>query len=180
MVRLKAVFLDRDGVLNRCQVHNGKPYAPRELKDFRLLPRTGMALQELKRAGFLLVVVTNQPDIGNGLVERSVVESMHAKLRDKLPVDDIITCPHAQTEGCECRKPQPGMLMEAARKWKISLHESFMIGDRWSDVVAGRGAGCYTIFINRRYKETPKIQADAVAKSLMHAAQHVLEVVRKS
>lgn len=176
---VRAVFLDRDGVLNRCEVRGGKPYAPRRLEEFRLLPGTAAALRTLKQAGFLLVVVTNQPDIGNGKVSPDVVESMHRRLREKLPVDDIRMCPHRQTDGCDCRKPRPGMLLSAAKEWNISLRDSFMIGDRWSDVVAGRGAGCYTLFLDRHYEETPQIQADAVSVSLAHAVQQVLAVTQE-
>lgn len=134
----------------------------------------------LKAAGFMIVVVTNQPDIGNGIVELAEVEAMHDRLRAKLPIDHIMMCPHGQAEGCACRKPKPGMLFEAAARWGISLKDSVMIGDRWSDVVAGRGGECYTIFIDRRYKETPQIHADAVSKNLAHAVRHLLTIHDKS
>lgn len=175
----RAVFLDRDGVLNRCEVRNGKPYAPRRVEDFRLYPGTAAALGKLKAAGYRLVVVTNQPDIGNGLVRSEIVEAMHRRLLDRAPIDDIRMCPHRQTDGCQCRKPRSGMLLEAAKALKISLPNSVMIGDRWSDVVAGKGVGCYTVFIDRHYRETPQIQADAVFASLTHAVQHVLAVTHE-
>jgi D-glycero-D-manno-heptose 1,7-bisphosphate phosphatase len=117
----RAVFLDRDGVINRCEVRDGKPYAPRRLNDFRLLPGATSAVHALKQAGLIVIVVTNQPDIGNGLVEAATVEAMHEKLRRRLPVDAIMTCPHRQNAGCACRKPKPGMLIEAAKKWHIDL-----------------------------------------------------------
>lgn len=169
----RAVFLDRDGVINRCEVRGGKPYAPRRLADFRFLPGVLPAVRALKNANFLVVVVTNQPDIGNGLVDAATVEAMHEKLRMRLPVDDIKVCPHRQDEGCDCRKPKPGLLIEAARQWDIDLKKSFMVGDRWSDVIAGQAVGCYTIFVNRGYQE-PRVSApDAYSLSLPEAARKI-------
>ena len=170
----QAVFLDRDGVINRCEVRNGKPYAPRRLEDFRLLPRVLSAVQSLKRANFLVIVVTNQPDIGNRLVDGDTVEAMHKRLRARLPVDDIKVCPHRQDENCGCRKPKPGMLLEAARQWKIDLSSSYMVGDRCSDVVAGQSAGCYTILINRGYREGKCPKPDSMINSLPAAVRLIL------
>lgn len=175
-----AVFLDRDGVINRSAVRNGKPYAPRRLEDFRLLPGAARAIRNLKQAGLLVIVVTNQPDVGNGLVDASVVESMHDKLRQVSPVDDILVCPHRQDAGCRCRKPKPGLLVEAAKKWKIDLENSFMVGDRWGDIVAGQSAGCYTIFINRHYKEPQQTEPDDRAASLPAAARLIVSLVTKN
>jgi D-glycero-D-manno-heptose 1,7-bisphosphate phosphatase len=170
----RAVFLDRDGVLSRCEVRDGKPYAPRRLADFRLLPRTAHAVGALKQAGFLVIVVTNQPDIGNGLVEAATVESMHRKLARALPVDDIFVCPHGQDAKCTCRKPRPGMLIEAARKWDIDLCRSYLIGDRRGDIVAGEAVGCYTVFIDRGYREPRPERTRSIAKSLPAAVKHIL------
>ena len=125
-----AVFLDRDGVINRSEVRDGKPYAPRRLQDFRLLPGVINAIYDLKQAGLLVIVVTNQPDIGNGFVDTGVIDAMHEKLRRVSSIDDILVCPHRQDAGCRCRKPKPGMLIKAAKKWKIDLKKSFMVGDR--------------------------------------------------
>lgn len=170
-----AVFLDRDGVINRSEIRDGKAYAPRRLADFRLLPGVVGAVNALKSAGFLIVVVTNQPDIGNGLVDPAVVEAMHARLRARLPVDAIEMCAHRQDEGCSCRKPKPGLLRRAARRLAIDLPRSFMVGDRWSDVVAGRMAGCYTVFVNRAYRESAPTAPDAIVSSLPAAARRILQ-----
>ncbi len=170
----RAVFLDRDGVLNRAKVRNGKPYAPRSLRDFRLLPNAGAAVGRLKDAGFLVIVVTNQPDIGNGLVDPAEVEAMNARLTDRVPVDGLMMCPHRQDEGCACRKPRPGMILEAARKWSIDLGASYLIGDRESDIVAGRTAGCSTILVDRRHGEGCRIAPDARAPSLAAAVNGIL------
>lgn len=173
----RAVFLDRDGVINRCEVRGGKPYAPRNLSDFRLLPGVAGAVRDLKDAGLLVIAVTNQPDIGNGLVDVAVVEAMHDKLRRGVPLDEIMMCPHRQDAGCRCRKPRPGMLVEAAQKWRIDLDRSYIVGDRWSDVVAGQAVGCYTIFIDRGYQETRRARPDGYAASLAAAARLVLSLI---
>ncbi len=176
--RLKrAVFLDRDGVVTRSEVRNGKPYALRTLKGFRLLPGVRAAIVKLKRAGFLVIIVTNQPDIGNGLVDPAVVAVMHDRLRSRLPLDDIEMCPHRQDQNCACRKPKPGMLKAAARKWGIDLKKSFMVGDRWGDVVAGQAVGCYTIFIKRGYVEPQTAIPDSHAPSLGSATRLILSLI---
>ncbi len=174
----RAVFLDRDGVINRCEVRDGKPYAPRRLQDFRLLPGAVRAIHDLKRTGLIVIVVTNQPDIGNGLVEAAVVEAMHDRLRRVSSIDDILVCPHRQDAGCQCRKPRPGMLVKAAKKWQIDLKKSFMVGDRWGDVVAGQRAGCYTVFVNRHYKEHQQTEPDSRAASLPAAARLIAGLIK--
>jgi D-glycero-D-manno-heptose 1,7-bisphosphate phosphatase len=173
----RAVFLDRDGVINRCEVRGGKPYAPRHLSDFRLLPGASGAVRSLKRAGLLVVVVTNQPDIGHGLVDPAEVAAMHDKLKRALAIDDIKMCPHRQHTDCTCRKPKPGMLLEVARERHIDLKKSFMVGDRWSDVVAGQAVGCYTVFIDRGYREMRLARPDGYAASLAAAARLVLSLI---
>jgi len=155
-------------------MRGGKPYAPRRLEDFRLLPGVSKSVDALKRAGFLVVVVTNQPDIGNGLVEASIVEAMHARLRSRVAVDDIRICPHRQDAGCSCRKPKPGMLLAAARQWNIDLKISYMVGDRASDIVAGKAAGCYTLLINRHYSEPLLNAPERTVRSLPAAVRFIL------
>jgi D-glycero-D-manno-heptose 1,7-bisphosphate phosphatase len=145
----RAVFLDRDGVINKAEVRDGKPYAPRKLKDFRLLPKVSEAVQTLRTHGFSIIIVTNQPDIGNGLVTQDVVDSMHDKLRKRIAIDDIFVCPHRQTDRCDCRKPMPGMLLAAASRHGINLEKSILVGDRISDILSGISVGCYTVFIRR-------------------------------
>jgi D-glycero-D-manno-heptose 1,7-bisphosphate phosphatase len=170
----KAVFLDRDGVLNRAEVQNGKPYAPRSIESFDILPEALPATEALHKAGLLLIVVTNQPDVGNGVASQHVIEEMHERLRKLLPIDDIKTCFHSQKDNCLCRKPQPGMLLDASKDWNIDLTKSFMVGDRWNDVVAGRSQGCFTIFIDRGYSESLKEEPDMTVSSLAEAARLIL------
>lgn len=178
----RAVFLDRDGVINRPLLQDGKPHAPRRFADFVLLPGVVAAIGSLKEAGLRVVVVTNQPDIGNGLVAESEVVAMHVMLRRETSVDDILVCPHRQDEGCACRKPKPGMLLDAAAAHGIDLRASFMIGDRVSDVLAGSAAGCYTIFLDRGYAETrnQSFDTDAILASLPEAARHILSRLQQN
>jgi D-glycero-D-manno-heptose 1,7-bisphosphate phosphatase len=170
----RAVFVDRDGVLNRSHVRNGKPYAPRTLREFRLLPGVARAVGELKDAGYLVIVVTNQPDVGRGLISAQTLEAMHARLRRMVAVDDILVCPHRQDEGCGCRKPKPGLLRRAIARWGIDPSGSVMIGDRWNDVVAGKKAGLYTAFVDRRYDEPMVERPDVTVRSLPHAVAKIL------
>jgi len=169
-----AVFLDRDGVLCRPLMRAGRAYAPRRFDDFRLVPNASRSVQSLKEHGYVVVVVTNQPDIGNGLVGADIVEQMHQRLRARVSVDAVLTCPHRPSDDCDCRKPRPGMLLSAARSHEIDLSRSFMVGDRASDVEAGRRAGCRTVFIDRRYAEAGLDRADVTVRSLQGAAAYIL------
>lgn len=171
----RAVFLDRDGVINRAVVRDGKPYPPATLAEFELLPGVERAALALRKAGFLIIVVTNQPDVGTGIQRLEVVEAMHDTLRAAGLCDDVKTCYHTDADGCECRKPKPGMLLEAAREWQIDLARSFMVGDRWRDVAAGKAAGCYTFFIDYEYQEQRADNPDAVVASLAEASRLILQ-----
>ena len=171
----KAVFLDRDGVLNRCRIENGKPYAPALYRDFQLYQGVEKQLLRLKAAGFLLVVVTNQPDVGNKLTSLTEVEKMHEHLDAVTKVDLILACYHSQNAGCFCRKPNPGMLHTAAEKMNISPELSFIIGDRWSDIEAGKNFGCRTILIDRHYKEKMTTAPRLSTSSLREAITKILE-----
>lgn len=148
-----AVFLDRDGVINRAFVRDGKPYPPQTLAEFEVLDGVRESLHRLKDAGLRLVVATNQPDVAKGTQSRDVVDAMHDLLRATLPVDDIKVCWCLEGADCDCYKPRPGLLLEAARELDLDLSRSFMVGDRWRDVGAGRAVGCFTIFIDRGYAE---------------------------
>jgi len=170
----RAVFLDRDGVINRSSRVDGRPYAPRRLSDFRLLPGVADAVARLRRAGFLAIVITNQPDVGNGLTTRETLDAMHEKLSRSVAVDAVLVCPHRQDDGCACRKPKPGLIRGAIRDFAIDPSRSYMIGDRWSDVAAGKAAGLYSIFIDRGYAEAMRERPDAVATSLPNAARSIL------
>jgi D-glycero-D-manno-heptose 1,7-bisphosphate phosphatase len=175
----RAVFIDRDGVINRAIVRDGKPYAPASMSELDILPGTHEALQRLRAAGLLSIVVTNQPDVGAGKQPRQAVEQMHRYMEQALPLDGIKVCYHTDAAGCDCRKPRPGMLLEAARDQSIDLTRSFMVGDRWRDVEAGRAAGCRTLFIDYGYAEPRPASPDYVVDSLGHAAEIIVCLVEK-
>jgi D-glycero-D-manno-heptose 1,7-bisphosphate phosphatase len=146
--RRAAVFLDRDGVLNRTFVRDNVSHPPDSLDQLELLPGVVEATRRLVEADFVLVVVTNQPDVARGTQTRARVEEMNDYLRGVLPLLDVVTCYHDSGDGCHCRKPRPGMLCEAARRWGLDLPRSFMVGDRWSDVAAGQAAGCVSLLVD--------------------------------
>jgi D-glycero-D-manno-heptose 1,7-bisphosphate phosphatase len=171
----QAVFLDRDGTINRSEVRDGRPYAPTRLEDFRYLPGVSEAIARFKARGYLVIVVTNQPDLTTGKTTPEIIDAMHARLRDELGVDDIMVCPHTDEAGCACRKPKPGLLLRAAAAWGIDLARSIMVGDRWRDVEAGRAAGCATVHIDHGYAGEPAADgADLVVRSLEEAAGPIL------
>jgi D-glycero-D-manno-heptose 1,7-bisphosphate phosphatase len=174
LARSRAVFLDRDGVINRAVLRDGRPYPPATVETLELLPGVAEALARLHRAGYRLVVVTNQPDIARGTQDRSAVDSMHAALAAALPIDDFRVCDHDDSDGCDCRKPKPGLLRQAAQAADIDLGSSFMVGDRWRDIEAGRAAGCRTIFIEYGYNERRPHAPDAIVQSLAEAADWIL------
>ncbi|HML07313.1 MAG TPA: HAD family hydrolase [Xanthobacteraceae bacterium] len=171
----RAVFLDRDGVINANLERNGRPVAPTSLAEFRILPGVEDAARRLKDAGFLLVIVTNQPDVADGLTSRATVEAMHEEIMRRLPIDDIMVCFHADRDNCSCRKPKPGMILEAAARHGIDLTASYLVGDRWRDVRAGRAAGCRTIFVDYGYLQDQPAQPDKVLRSLKEAADFIVE-----
>jgi D-glycero-D-manno-heptose 1,7-bisphosphate phosphatase len=174
-MRRAAVFLDRDGVLNRAVVREGKPYPPADLDELEILPGVPDALAALEAAGFVLIGVTNQPDVARGAQRRDVVEAMNAALLTALPLDDMLTCYHDDRDRCECRKPRPGLLIQGAAKHGVDLAASFMVGDRWRDVEAGRRAGCRTIWLDRHYREDGLTHPpDCTVPSLSEAVEWIL------
>lgn len=170
-----AVFLDRDGVINEGIVRDGKPYAPQSIEEFRLLAGVEQAVGALKDRGFTVVVVTNQPDVRTGVQRLEVVEEMHRKLMEWLPLDAIKACYHTDEDNCNCRKPKTGMITEAAQEYAIDPTVSFMVGDRWRDVAAGNAAGCRSFFIDYGYRERrPEGDYDTVS-SLGEAVGKILD-----
>jgi D-glycero-D-manno-heptose 1,7-bisphosphate phosphatase len=172
----RAVFLDRDGVVNRARERDARPYPPTSVGEFEILPGVPAACAKLKAAGFLLVVVTNQPDVGRGTLQKEIVETIHAGMCRQLPIDRVEVCYHpgrGQSD-CDCRKPRPGMLLRAAKELGIDLAQSWMVGDRWRDIDCGHAAGCRTIFIDRGYAEALKQPPNFHAKNLLAAAEIIL------
>ena len=166
----RAVFLDRDGVLNEAVVRDGVPRPPSP-EDLRIPGGVPEACELLRSLGFVLAVVTTQPDVARGTLDRDAVDRINTRLRDLLGLDSVWVCPHDDADGCDCRKPAPGLILRAARHHGIDLASSYMVGDRWRDVEAGRAAGCRTVFIqDPRYKETVPVTPDHVAGDLREAA----------
>ncbi len=169
-----AVFLDRDGVINANLERNGRPVAPTTMTEFRLLPKVDEAIRRLKAGGYAIIVVTNQPDVANGLTPRGTVDAMHDLIRSSLAVDDIRVCFHNDAAGCTCRKPKPGMILTAAAEHGVDLARSYLVGDRWRDIQAGRAAGCSTIFIDYGYPQDQPNNPDTVVQSLWEATDFIL------
>lgn len=172
----RAVFLDRDGVLIEAIVRDGKPFAARRWSEVKLIPGVREELFRLTAGGFLLFVVTNQPDIARRLLTLTEVEEIHAKLLKSLGGESVIrqiyTCPHDNQDGCDCRKPKPGLILQAAETWRVDTAGSFIIGDRDADVKAGKAAGCRTVLIDMPYNQ--EAAADYRAKTFREAADWIL------
>ena len=171
----RAVFLDRDGVLNRAIVRDGRPHPPSNLEELEILPGVIEACTRLREVGFLLIVITNQPDVARGTQRREVVEAINRALCAQVPVDDIRVCYHDDADDCPCRKPKPGLILEAAQEWDIDLASSFVVGDRWKDIEAGRRAGCRTVFIDYNYNEPRPESPDCRVNSLMEAVDWIIQ-----
>ena len=174
-MKRRAVFLDRDGVLNACVVRNGRPVAPRKVEEVVILPGVEESLRLLDEAGFLLVAASNQPDVTHGTLSRQTLAAINRLLLGRLPwLKEILVCIETD-DACPRRKPNPGMLLEAAEKYAIDLAESFMVGDRAKDIEAGRRAGCRTIFLDHGYAEKkPDPPADYSTDSLLSASRWIL------
>ena len=170
-----AVFLDRDGVLTEAFVRGGVPTPPRTLAEFRVLPGVAEACAGLRRAGFVLVVVTNQPDIARSRRTRAEVDTMNDRLRSLVPLDEVCVCPHDDADGCACRKPQPGMLLDAAGRLGLDLARSVSVGDRWRDIEAALRAGVTAIHVDRHYDEPRPVGAHVVVADLPEAAAWIQE-----
>jgi D-glycero-D-manno-heptose 1,7-bisphosphate phosphatase len=174
-MKRKAIFLDRDGVLNDAIVKDGLPYAPLSIAELTIPGDANSALCLLKSAGFLLIVVTNQPDVARGKSTRKSVEEINRKLQELLPLDDFFVCYHDNDDHCPCRKPLPGLLIDAAAKHNIDVAQSFMIGDRWKDIEAGTAAGCKTILLDNEYLEKKSDNPpDFIVESLTEAARFII------
>ena len=170
----RAVFLDRDGVINRATVRDGKPCPPADLSALEILPGVADAMQLLHDEGWMLIVVTNQPDVARGTTTLADVEEINEHLLQLLPIDEFRVCYHDSGDGCSCRKPQPGALFAAAETHGIDLASSYMVGDRWRDTEAGERAGCKTIFIDYGYNEKQPENFNHRVRSLAEAADIIL------
>jgi len=170
----QAVFLDRDGVINRSLVRNGKPYAPSTPGEMEIIPGVPEALRTLREAGFLNIVVTNQPDFAAGRLPPQALDEMHAMLMGTLALDGVKACRHLDTDNCACRKPKAGLLLSAAQEFGVDTARSYMVGDRWRDVAAGHSAGCKCFYIDYGYAEKRPEPPYLLVKSLSEVAHLLL------
>jgi len=173
-----AVFLDRDGVINRTFVRDGVPHPPASVDELEILPGVADALGRLHAMGLPLFVVTNQPDVARGTQSRDVVERINDHLRQSLPLTAVYVCYHDDADRCDCRKPKPGLLLRAAAEHGIDLGRSWMVGDRWSDVTAGAAAGCKTVLIELAYSQSHRCTPDARVADLAEAVEQIVRSVR--
>ena len=171
----KAIFLDRDGVLNKTLIENDLPRSPNSLKELVLLPGVVDACFNLKKAGFKLIGITNQPEVARGNLSILVMEEMNKFLKELLAIDEFYACTHDDTSNCKCRKPKPGMLLSASIDFSINLAESYLIGDRWKDIAAGQSVGCTCYFIDNQYAEKRPIPPYRRVGSLLEATNAILE-----
>jgi len=171
----RAVFLDRDGVLNPMVERNGRRGAPLTLDAFTLYPWTAGSVTRLKAAGLLCLVATNQPEIATGELDPAVLEAMHRRLVREAAIDGVYVCPHRDADGCACRKPRPGLLEQGAREWGVDLAGSFLVGDRWRDIEAAHAAGCTAILVDG--PEPERARPDHRARDLREAATKILTLM---
>lgn len=171
----RAVFLDRDGVINAAVVRDGRPYPPYSVGETRILDDVPQALALLRAAGFRIAVITNQPDVARGTQSRDKVEAINAFLRLQLPLDHFEVCYHDEADSCDCRKPKPGLIFRSALALNVDVTKGFVVGDRWRDIEAGRSAGCRTVWIDRDYNEKSPIDYDHRAISLLAAVKWIIQ-----
>ena len=172
----KAVFLDRDGVINKAFIKNGLPESPNSLSELEILPGVKESISRLKKLNFICLVVTNQPDVQRGKIKKNTIIKMNNFLKKKIELDDIFVCYHDDQDKCNCRKPKPGLLLQARKKWNVDFKKSFIVGDRWRDIQAGKKVGCKTIFLDYKYKDIKPKNPDFVTDTLLNAT-YIIEKV---
>lgn len=177
-MKRSAIFLDRDGVLNNIVLKGGKPVPPESIDSMEILPGVEEALTALSTASCLLIVVTNQPDVARGTRSMQSVCDMNHYLMQCLPLDDVYVCFHDDKDACGCRKPLPGLLLQAQGHYDIDLSTSIMVGDRWKDMAAGAALGVKTVWIDRQYDEQQPDHYDHRAGSLIEALPWMMAQVK--
>ena len=165
----KAIFLDRDGVINKIFIKNGLPFSPPTFDELEILPGVKEAILRFKKKNFLCLLVTNQPDVSRGKMHKEIVIKMNNYLKEEIQLDDIFVCYHDDDDNCKCRKPKPGLLLEASKKWNVDFKKSFIVGDRWRDIQAGKKVGCKTIFLDYKYKEIKPKNPNFITDTLLNA-----------
>ena len=171
-----AVFLDRDGTLNKVYIKKGLPISPPTFNKLKIIEGVKKSINKLKKLNFMCIMITNQPDVARAKIKKKTVVKMNSFIKSKLKLDDIFVCYHDDKHKCKCRKPKPGLLIQASKKWKIDFSKSFMIGDRWKDISAGKKVGCKTIFINNNYKLDKIVKADFTYNTLLKAVNKIEKI----
>ena len=175
----KAVLLDRDGVINKAIIKNGLPTSPNSLDELEILPDVKESILRLKKLNFICIVVTNQPDVPRGKFSKDTVIKINNFLKKEIKLDDIFVCYHDDKDNCNCRKPKPGLLLQASKKWNVDFKKSFMIGDRWRDIQAGEKVGCKTIYLDYKYKDIKPKKPDFVTNTLLNAVYFIEKLQNK-
>ena len=175
----KSVFLDRDGVINKAYIKDGLPQSPNSLNELKILPGVRESIIKLKKLNFICLMVTNQPNVSRKKIDKNSVIQMNNFLKNEIALDDIFVCYHDDSDNCNCRKPKPGLLLQAGKKWDVDFKKSFMIGDRWRDIQAGEKVGCKTIFLDYKYNEKKPKKPDFVSDSLLNAAYIIEKLIHE-
>jgi len=173
----RAVFLDRDGVLTKLVARRGAPYSPLTLEEFEVVPTARAAVWVLKKLGLVVVVATNQPDVRRGLLSEAELRRMHEMLRRTVPIDAVYVCTHDDVDGCDCRKPKPGMLLRASKDFEIDLPASFLVGDTWKDIQAGKKVRCTTFLVETRATGQLVEEPDHKVATLQAAVEQIVQLV---
>ena len=174
-IKVKAVFLDRDGVLNKAKIILNKPYPPSKMDEMEISIGVHKGIKLLKKAGFKLIVITNQPDVARGTADIDVINSLNNYILSELEVDEIKCCFHDDSENCNCRKPKPGMILDAVNQWNIDLSTSYLVGDRWRDIETAKNTNLTTILIDNHYDEK-KVKADFECNNFEEAVSFILKI----
>ena len=171
--KTRAIFLDRDGVINKSKIIKGKPYAPRKIKDFKILKNVDKSLFILKKYGFKNIIITNQPDVKKGFIKNSILKKINKKIKSKLKIDDIYICKHTDSDKCNCRKPKIGLIKKAKKKWNIDLTKSYLIGDRWRDILLANKLNINCFYIDKNYKERKPKKFNYKVNNLYEAVKEI-------
>jgi D-glycero-D-manno-heptose 1,7-bisphosphate phosphatase len=170
----RAVFIDRDGIINKAIVVNRKPFSPVDIYEFKILPKAKKALKTFKKLNLMNIIITNQPDIKTGKQLSKDLDKIHNWMMINLDIDEILVCKHDDNDNCNCRKPKTGMIEQAVEKYQINISQSYLIGDRWKDIQCGQKAGCKeNFFVNYNYNETRPKMPYIVVKSLYECSQYL-------
>jgi D-glycero-D-manno-heptose 1,7-bisphosphate phosphatase len=175
----RAVFFDRDGVLNEAIIRDSKPYPPSTLAEVKIFDGAFDSLDKIRSLGYKTFIITNQPDVSRGITSELEVNKINNFIQNRLLIDDVYTCFHDDADLCSCRKPLPGAILLLSKKFDINLEMSFMVGDRWRDIEAGKAANCKTVLIENSYDERKADNPDYVVKSLDEVAMLIYRLNRK-